>query len=33
LILLGSKDGRRLGDELAKTTVVELVKGKGSQEV
>jgi uncharacterized RDD family membrane protein YckC len=32
LILLGSKDGRRLGDELAKTTVVELVKSKDSQE-
>jgi uncharacterized RDD family membrane protein YckC len=33
LILLGSKNGRRLGDELAKTTVIELVKSKGSQEV
>ena len=33
LILLGSKEGRRLGDELAKTAVIELVKSKGSQEV
>jgi uncharacterized RDD family membrane protein YckC len=33
LILLGSKNGRRLGDELAKTMVIELVKSKGSQEV
>ena len=33
LILLGSKEGKRLGDELAKTTVVELVTRKGSQEV
>jgi uncharacterized RDD family membrane protein YckC len=33
LILLGSKEGKRLGDELAGTTVIELVKSKGSQEV
>ena len=33
LILLGSKEGKRLGDELAKTTVVEVVTRKGNQEV
>jgi uncharacterized RDD family membrane protein YckC len=33
LILLGSKNGRRLGDEFAKTAVIELVKSKGGQEV
>jgi len=33
LILLGSKEGKRLGDELAKTSVIELVKSKGIQEV
>ncbi len=32
LILLGSKDGMRLGDELAKTTVVEKVRRKTEQE-
>jgi uncharacterized RDD family membrane protein YckC len=33
LLLLGSKNGKRLGDELANTTVIELVQSKGSQEV
>jgi len=32
LILLGSKNGMRLGDELAKTTVVEKVSRKAAQE-
>ena len=32
LLLLGSKDGMRLGDELAKTTVVEKVMRKTEQE-
>ncbi len=32
LILLGSKNGMRLGDELAKTTVVEKVRRKAAQE-
>ena len=32
LILLGSKNGMRLGDELAKTTVVEKVRRKTEQE-
>ena len=32
LILLGSKNGMRLGDELAKTSVVEKVRRKAEQE-
>jgi uncharacterized RDD family membrane protein YckC len=32
LILLGSKEGMRLGDELAKTTVIETAKTKMTQE-
>jgi hypothetical protein len=32
LILLGSKNGMRLGDELAKTTVVEKIRRKAEQE-
>ncbi len=32
LILLGSKDGMRLGDELAKTSVVEKIRRKAEQE-
>ncbi len=32
LILLGSKEGMRLGDEFAKTTVVETVRSKVKQE-
>ncbi len=32
LILLGSRDGRRLGDELAGTAVIETVKGNLKQE-
>jgi uncharacterized RDD family membrane protein YckC len=32
LILLGSKNGMRLGDEFAKTTVVEKVRRKAEQE-
>lgn len=32
LLLLGSKEGMRLGDELAKTTVIEKVSHKTNQE-
>ncbi len=32
VILLGSKEGMRLGDEIAKTTVVETVRSKVKQE-
>ena len=32
LILLGSKNGMRLGDELAKTSVIEKVRRKAEQE-
>ncbi len=32
LILLGSKEGMRLGDEFAKTTVIETVRSKVKQE-
>jgi len=32
LILLGSKNGMRLGDELAKTSVVEKIRRKAEQE-
>lgn len=32
LILLGSKDGMRLGDEFAKTLVIESVRSKAKQE-
>jgi hypothetical protein len=32
LILLGSKNGMRLGDELAKTTVIEKIRMNARQE-